>query len=148
MDDYLFLIIAIVLSVFAAINQSKKKKNDENIFVDKTKRSRNFFIDQLLGEDFPEKPEEEIKSPVRVKPVVLQKKPTVNTIPVSQSGPYHPVFISTLPDRSKKNLQPTIRKSGIVENETDIEPDDSPSYLEDFSLRKAFVYSEIMQRKY
>lgn len=147
MEDYIFLIIAVVLSIFAAIKKNKKKANEDNPFVEKTERPRNFFMDQLLGEDFLEEQEEEVKPPVRVKPV-MKKEAMVSTIPVSGSGIYHTQFKSTLPDRPKKNLQPTIKKRMSEELDSDMETDEIPSYLEDFSLRKAFVYSEILGQKY
>ena len=147
MDDYIFLIIAVVLSIFAALKKNKKKSNEDQPFVEKEERPRNFFMDQLLGEDFLEEPEEEVKPPVRLKPLV-RKEAEVGTIPVSRSGIYHTQFKSTLPDRPKNNLQPSLKKSKIEEMDAEQEADDSPGYLEDFSLRKAFVYSEIMNRKY
>jgi hypothetical protein len=149
MDDYIFLIIAIGLSIFGAINQNKKKKDREkdNPLAEKVSKPRNFFMDQLLGEDFLEKPMEAAKPPVRVRPV-MEKTPLTVAMPTSQSVPFHPGFISTLPNRPIKNLQPTLRKPRVETVEEDQETDENPSYLEDFSLRKAFVYSEIMNRKY
>jgi hypothetical protein len=146
MDDYIFLIIAIALSIFGAINQSKKKKAmDES--PEKGVNPRNFFLDQLLGEDFLAEPKEEVKPAVLIKPV-LKKEPLVNPMTVQKSGLYHTSFVSSLPDRSKTPIQPTTRKPLIETVEPESEEEEMTSYLEGFSLRKAFVYSEIMQRKY
>lgn len=147
MEDYIFLILAVALSIFGAINQNKKKKSGDNPLAEKKERPRNFFMDQLLGEDFLAEPKEEVKPQVKIKPV-MKKEPMVIATPTSQSGHYHPGFISTLPDRPIKNLQPTYRKPRVEIVEAEPETDEAPSYLEDFSLRKAFVYSEIMGRKY
>ncbi|MEI8113795.1 MAG: hypothetical protein WCI54_09195 [Bacteroidia bacterium] len=146
MDDYIFLIIAIALSIFGAINQNKKKKSMDDP-AQQGARPRNFFLDQLLGEDFLAEPKVEIQPKVLVKPV-LKKEPLVMPVPAVKSGLYHTSFVSTLPERAKKPLQPSTRKSLVEAVKPDPEEEDAPGYLEDFSLRKAFVYSEIMQRKY
>ena len=147
MDDYIFLIIAISLSIFGAINQSKKKKAMDDP-AEQAARPRNSFLDQFLGEDFLAEPKVEIQPKVLVKPV-LKKEPLVMPTPSVKSGLYHTSFVSTLPERSKKLLQPSTRKSLVEPAKPDPEQEEeTPGYLEDFSLRKAFVYSEIMQRKY
>jgi len=145
MDDYIFLIIAIGLSIFGAINQNKKKKALDDPFSEKAAKPKNFFLDQLLGEDFLAEPVAEIK-PMVMRPA-LKKEPLVSPKPAERSGLYHGTFSSTL-DRSKKPLQPSLRKPMNEVVETENETEDTPDYLEDFSLRKAFVYSEILQRKY
>ena len=143
MEDYIFLIIAVVISIFAAIKKNKNKINDDQPIGEKAERPRNFFMDQLLGVDFLDESVAEDKPPVRVKPV-LKKEVVVSTIPLGSSTIHHTQFKSSLPDRPKKNLQSTIRKPIAEELETE----DIPGYLEDFSLRKAFVYSEILGQKY
>jgi len=147
MDDYIFLLIAIALSIFGAVKKSRKKTEGNNSFDLKAEKPRNFFMDQLLGEDFLEGSAKEIKPIPMVKPI-LKKEPLVSSPLLVPSGQFHPGFKSTLPDRSKKNLQPSIRKTGIEELDESGEADDFSGYLDDFSLRKAFVYSEIMSRKY
>jgi hypothetical protein len=147
MEDYIFLIIAIALSIFGAINQSKKKREANDPLFEKKAEPRNFFLDQLLGEDFLAEPKQEVKPLSIVKPV-LKKEPLVNPMTADQTGIYHTSFVSTLPDRTKKPPQPSLRKSLIEPVSSEDEADEMPGYLEDFSLRRAFVYSEIMQRKY
>ena len=147
MEDYIFLIIAVVLSIFGAINKKKKIAEQANPFAEKPQRSKNFFLDQLLGENFVGDSEEIIKPAVREKPT-LQTKPVVNPEPVSQSGLYRFGFKSTLPQQKIKAFQTITLKSEVKEPAIEIIDMDSVGYLEDFSLRKAFVYSEILQRKY
>jgi hypothetical protein len=147
MEDYIFLIIAIVLSIFGAINKKKKITDNANPLAVKAQRTKNFFLDQLLGENFPDDSPEIIKPLVREKPVP-KTVPTAAPRPVSQSGLYHFGFKSTLPEQKIKPFQTITPKSEVKEPENEFDETDSPSYLEDFSLRKAFVYSEIMQRKY
>lgn len=147
MEDYIFLIIAVVLSIFGAINKKKKIAEQANPFAEKPQRSKNFFLDQLLGENFVGDSEEIIKPAVREKPT-LQTKPVVNPEPVSQSGLYRFGFKSTLPQQKIKAFQTITLKSEVKEPAIEIIDMDSAGYLEDFSLRKAFVYSEILQRRY
>lgn len=147
MEDYIFLIIAVVISIVAAIKKNSKKTDDANPFVEKAERPRNFFMDQLLGADFLDEPKEEVKPMVRIKPVV-KKEPVLSTIPIGQPGHYHPGFISTLPDRSKSKIQSSFKNQIVGESEKTPATGGTSSYLSDFSLRKAFVYSEIMARKY
>ncbi|MBA4408610.1 MAG: hypothetical protein Q8S54_05705 [Bacteroidota bacterium] len=147
MEDYIFLIIAIVLTIFGAINKKKKNTENANPLTEKAPRPKNFFMDQLLGENFLGNPVEEIKPPVRVKPV-LRTEPAVSPKPVGPSRLIRIGFKSTLPEQKKKPIQTLLRKAEVENPEERTDNSDSPGYLEDFSLRKAFVYSEIMQRKY
>jgi len=143
MEDYIFLIIAIVLSIFGAINQNKKKKADDNPYTETADGSRNSFMDQLLGRDFLDEPVVGKAPPVQVKPTQVTPK---NTIDIPRGKFYHQKFESTLPDRPKHELVHTSRKQ--KEEEEIVGDEESINYLEDFSLRKAFVYSEILNRKY
>ncbi len=147
MDDYIFLIIAIGLSVFGAINQSRKKKDAVLPGSEKAVKPGNFFLDQFLGNDFLNEPKVPNK-PVPLVKTVMKKEPLPNPMTGQRSGLYHTGFASTLADRSKKSLQPTLRKPLAEVVTPEPEEEEMTSYLEDFSLRKAFVYSEIMQRKY
>ena len=147
MDDYIFLIIAIAISIFGAISQTKKKKAQENSAPVEDKGFSKSFMDQFLGEDFLDETEEEVKPVVRIKPI-LQKEPATRVAPVSHPGYYHESFKSTLPDRPKQGMQSSMRKPQPEVTDTEFETDDTPGYMEDFSLRKAFVYSEIMNRRY
>jgi hypothetical protein len=40
------------------------------------------------------------------------------------------------------------KKVEVEDTETAVELSEEPGIMEDFSLRKAFIYSEILQRKY
>lgn len=145
MDDYIFLIIAVAISIFAAINKSKKNKMADNPEEERVK-PRNFFMDQLLGEDFLAEQEEKKTPPVRVKQApanVIFK--SSNDI---QKGLNYqlPRFKSTLPNRPKRETISTFQRQ--KEEEKIIETEETNNYLEDFSLRKAFVYSQIMEPKY
>jgi hypothetical protein len=145
MEDYIFLIIAIVLSIFGAINQNKKKKAGDNPFAEEIEEPRNRFMDQMLGRDFLDEPLVKKTPPVRINPTRVNVA-AKSTGEIPRSKFYHQTFKSTLPDRPKHELVQTSRKQKAEEEMTEVE--DSINYLEDFSLRKAFVYSEILNRKY
>jgi hypothetical protein len=148
MEDYIFLIIAIILSIFGAINKKKKTTDESHTqLTGKPQRTSNFFFDQLLGEEFSDPSEKIIRSPV-------QEEPDLRTMRVSdsdsgkQSGLYHLGFKSTLPEQKKRASQTFPSKVEVPDSEAESDETGSFSYLEDFSLRKAFIYSEILQRKY
>jgi hypothetical protein len=145
MEDYIFLIIAIVLSIFGAINQNKKKKAEVNPFVEGVDEPRNGFMDQLLGRDFLDEPVVKKAPKVRVNPTQANVA-AKSTSEIPRSKFYHQAFKSTLPDRPKHEVIQTSRK--LKEEEEAVEVEESVNYLEDFSLRKAFIYSEILNRKY
>ncbi len=145
MEDYIFLIIAIVLSIFGAINQNKKKKIQDNPFIEADEKPRNSFMDQLLGADFLNDPQVKKVQPVRIKPEKADVL-TKSTIDIPRGKFYHYGFKSTLPDRPKHEMIKTTWKHKEEEESVDVE--EPTNYLEDFSLRKAFIYSEIMNRKY
>jgi hypothetical protein len=145
MKDYIFLIIAIVLSIFGAISQNKKKKIEDNPFATAEEKPRNRFLDQLLGADFLNEPEVRKVPPIKIKPVPVNLA-NKSTIDIPRGKFYHQTFKSTLPDRPKHELIQTTWKQ--KQDEEIFEVEESINYLDDFSLRKAFVYSEIMNRKY
>jgi len=145
MEDYIFLIIAIVLSIFGAINQNRKKKANENPFAEEIDEPRSGFMDHFLDRDFLDEPVVKKTPPVRVKPTPVNVA-AKSTSEISRSKFYHQTFKSTLPDRPKHEVIQTSRK--LKEEEEAVEVEESINYIEDFSLRKAFIYSEILNRKY
>ncbi|HZL09233.1 MAG TPA: hypothetical protein VFC65_04495 [Prolixibacteraceae bacterium] len=147
MDDYIFIIIAVVISIFAAIKKNKKKTDEENPAVEEAERPRNFFMDQLLGEDFLEVPEEEVDSQARAQ-AITEKVNEIRSPELNPYGKHQMGFKSTLPEIQKRNIQFRLKNQIADEIKAGSDAGNYPGYLEDFSLRKAFVYSEIMNRKY
>lgn len=144
MHDYIFLIIAVVISIFAAVTKSKKKVSN-NPFEKEEEKPRNSVMDQFLGHDFLEDDDDEVKFPEWKTPI-MQKEPLV----VSQLAKpeiFHQEFQTHLPERKNSKIQLSVKKQDA---EVVIEPEseETPGYLDGFSLRRAFVYSEIMTRKY
>lgn len=147
MEDYIFLLIAIALSIFGAINKNKKKRDSVDQLSGKPVAPRNSFLEQLLGENFHEIVGNEAPAPVPVRQE-LKPVPMAKPEPMAKSGLYHTDFKSTLPERKKNPYQTLVRKANVEEIDNTNEMEESPSYLEDFSIRRAFVYSEIMKTKF
>lgn len=148
MEDYIFLIVAVALSIYAAINKNKKSKEapllEEEEELEEN-NARNFFMDQLLGEDFLEEPI--VKKPKPVKIAQIPARPEFKSgLDMNKKGLFKSRFVSTLPERTKRpsvssmNIQPEEEEDNLMEERS--------SYLDDFSLRKAVIYSQILERKY
>ncbi len=150
MEDYIFLIIAVALSIYAAINKNKKNKEapipiEEGEEELQENNARNFFMDQLLGEDFLEEPKVKKPKPVKV-PRVPVRAEFKSGLDMNKKGLFRSRIVSTLPERAKR---PSVSSMSIQPEE--VEEDlmiETGSYLDDFSLRKAVIYSQILERKY
>lgn len=145
MEDYIFLIIAVVISIFAAIKKNKKTEPIASAVSENEEEPENYFMDRLFNVDFPEDEEEQI--PVKIRPVA-KKETLIAPAPMRPELNYRMPFKSTLPDRPGQGIQSSLKKETLPDEEMEVETDDYAGYLEDFSLRKAFVYSEIMNPKY
>ncbi len=148
MDDYIFLIIAVALSIYAAINKSRKEKNapipevEEEVEED---NARNFFMDQLLGKDFLDEPIIKKPKPLKVPPIP-ERAEFKSGLVMHKDGLFKSKIVSNLPERKKR---PSISTMNIPEEEDEeVWAEETGSYLDDFSLRKAVIYSQILERKY
>ena len=153
MEDIIFLIIAVAISIFAAINKNRKAQMADQLPDEQQKeeavKRRNRFMDQLLGEDFMEEKQVTEAPPKRVQPAPRPVRVATKISQNIQTGLNYqlPKFKSTLPDRPKhKTVSVTPRYK--EEEATMVEGDETSSYLEEFSLRKAVVYSIILEQKY
>lgn len=193
MEDYIFLIIAILISLFGALNKKKKAGADSLEDQPPVRSSRtdpflNFEMADMEEEEQEAAParkvqEAQAKSDRRVNPFLnfemmgmedeeeeyerkrkeeqvrrereIQARQVNEALRAKLQGRretekdtiFHPNrFKSTLPDRPKKeSLRSQIR---VMEEEATVEPQERGSYLEDFSLRKAIIYSTILERKF
>lgn len=148
MDDIIVIILTLVLTIVAAINQSKKKKQHES---QNTGSEPDFWETILHGEEgtpVPVKttPKKQPSASVRQQPLPGEAKirePLRK--PVSTAG-YQSVFNSVEGARNEDVQRASNRLVSDIEN-----PEDRENYLsilEGFSLRKAIIYSEIIQPKY
>lgn len=162
MEDYIFIIIAIVLSILGAVNKSKKKKMQQ-MENDETNERQSSIFDQFFDEPMfeepkPEpvfsetqpikmeheemKPPEELKAPKMERPSLSRlERPKLERTPLTR--------LERTPLRTMKQNEPPKKKMTIEEKEEDKPISKSYSSIMDgFSLKKAVVYSEIMNRKY
>jgi hypothetical protein len=150
MEDYIFLIVAVALSIYAAINKGKKNKEAPILLEEEEEEleennARNFFMDQLLGEDFLEEPIVKKPKPVKI-PQIPVRAEFKSGLDMNKKGLFKSRFVSTLPERIKRpsvssmNIQPEVEEEDLME--------ETGSYLDDFSLRKAVIYSQILEQKY
>lgn len=152
MEDYIFILIAVALSVFGAINK-KKKEQAKALERDEEHAPKSVFGD-LFDDDFfghtqpatntvpppVEKPVAKPKAPKKVKPPVQMETPAkLKYTPLQRVSLVHS---HQRPERKSENLQieelaeetvPKVKKQHPI--------------MDGFSLRKAVVYSEILQRK-
>jgi hypothetical protein len=142
MEDYIFLIVAIVLSVLSAISQNKKKKRTDQVTAEPKALPQNRLFDQLFSPDFFEEADEEKVQPVPARRVTTE---TTAIRPAAERFVRHE-YKTTLPTIVRK-VKPQPEMNDQLVDEED-EGSEEVSYLSDFSLRKAFVYSEILNRKY
>jgi hypothetical protein len=144
MEDYIFLIIAVVISIFASINKNKKKSAEKIPAIESNEDSGDSFIDQFFDLDFPD---EEETIPVKAAPAE-KKVPLVAPTPIRTQMSHVSTFKSSLPERSGRIVQKIKKREFLNESEPEIETDETSEYLSNFSLRQAFVYSEILNPKY
>lgn len=145
MEDYIFLIIAILLSIFGALNQNKKKAIRQN--EPENPQARDVSNDPFLNFELMEVEDEEEayerKARDEAKRVDFMRSVEAKKEQASRST----LSRSSLPDRPKKKvIKPALK---VIElEEPAVVAEEGGSYLEDFSLRKAVIYSEILKPKF
>ena len=130
MEDYIFIIVAIVLSVIGAIN-NKKKKQAAAQGVGQASPQKPTVLEQLFHDSFFD--DEEIQEqPAKVeqpKPDNIKREIFKNKRP--------PVTVKTQKETSSNFM----KKSSSGKNTR-------KSIRTNFSLKDAVIYSEILNRKY
>lgn len=147
MEDYIFLIIAVLLSIFGAINKNKKKKAAEMPAETTEEHSGNYLLDELFGDDFMEEKQTPEVKPAPAKQSTPEPKIWKEPQIVRQAYSHQP-FKSSLPARAKRQSISTMKKPDeepVVETD---QPALSGNFTDRFSLRNAIVYSTILERKY
>ncbi|MGQ7869703.1 hypothetical protein [Sunxiuqinia sp. sy24] len=144
MEDYIFILIAIVLSIFGAINKNQKKKMAQMEEEEEAPSHQPSFFDQVFDDPvFREDPMPEPKSVVVEKTKTFVKK-TMQQERVERT----PLRSSVL---KKTEIGDAIHKNKIASgpNTEEVETEaGNDSLLSNFSLRKAVIYAEILERKY
>lgn len=155
MEDYIFILIAIALSVFGAMNKQKKKREEAMRGMDENERpSRSVFEEIFEGDLFMTGGREDnlVPPPVVKRAPVPTKKEKMKA-PTKMEAPakmeHKPLMRESLrhsysrPERKMKTLE--VEKLSL-EDEAKLSPKNL--IMKDFSLRKAVLYSEIINRKY
>ncbi|HAX95376.1 MAG TPA: hypothetical protein DCY35_02465 [Prolixibacteraceae bacterium] len=147
MDDVIVIILTLVLTIVAAINQNKKKKGAP--VAQKTPD----FWETILGQENP------LPQPVEVEKTSQPVRQKVGTKNVTRPKPFikpesQRMRSSALTDelliaeggRHEDILSHVNSKKGI---EDSFDNDEEISgIIDDFSLKKAVIYAEIIQPKY
>ena len=147
MEDYIFLIMAILLSIFGALKQNKKKDVQENVAMEP--RTRDVRTDPFLDFELMEVEDEE-EAYERKARETAAREDYQRIVEEKKAHAYQPSqFKSSLPDRPKKKvIKPAMKVIELEQPSAVTATEDGTGYLEDFSLRKAVIYSEILKRKY
>lgn len=154
MEDYIFIIIALVLSVIGAMNSSKKRREQAmNQMDDEQPRSPRSVFEELFEDDlFMTGKQEANTVPPPVETILTPKKKTAEARPQMQAPPKmahrrmeHKSLAQTDSRVKSTSKAPELEKLSR-EDEAKLTPRNL--FLEDFSLRKAVIYSEILNRKY
>lgn len=143
MEDYIFIILAIALSIVGAINQNKKKKatgipSGDNKVPNKTSFFDQFIEESVFGEE-----------PINVQNYVPDSE--LQTAPVQTRKSIIPEPFLNPESEGKKNIEPMIAVKRPEASKSKKQSSDNKNVLQimnGFTLKKAFVYSEIIQRKY
>ena len=133
MEDYIFIILAIVLSVVGAINQNKKKRAAQQLSENENRPHRPSVFEQLFEDDFFNEEEPVVRPVPQPKP---KPEPRIKYQPLVREEPAKAAVINY--KNTPKDTSP------LLQNST---PESHP-IRKDFSLKKAVIYSEILKRKY
>ncbi|MGE4586354.1 MAG: hypothetical protein AB7D05_03340 [Mangrovibacterium sp.] len=130
MEDYIFILIAVLLSVFGAMNRKKAQKKPAGKDEPENGRAASgfeqLFQDPLFREEQP------------VRPAKRQSSAPAFTPRSPSSRPFQ-----------RASSPKSEKKPKMKADMTRLQEKQSPHSLRnDFSLKKAVVYSEIIRRKY
>ncbi|WP_321288589.1 hypothetical protein [uncultured Sunxiuqinia sp.] len=138
MEDYIFIIIAIVLSIVGALNQNKKKKAMQEQQNGDEQHQEPSFFEQIFND--PVFQEEEIQ---------VEKVPTRAARPEVKKSekrvPHKPLQSSIM---KKTEISGSINDNIGEEEYDETQETTRESIMNGFSLKKAVIYSEIINRKY
>lgn len=149
MDDLIVIILTLALTIVAAINQSKKKKQQQP----QTESGEPDFWEEILHGGKPKpKPEDsgeyhEYSEPVGIPAPVKVRKPSANPMAMRKTG-RNAIIQDPVKEggRNEDILRYSeIREANIADKGM---AEKGETILEDFSLKKAVIYSEILKPKY
>lgn len=128
MDDIIVIILTLIVALVGILNKKKKKAEAQAPVTETSKESPDFW-DMIMDAD--EVQQENVQEYVEPEPVVeIPKKPKIKSDYQFSSGKEG----SSAVKKKMKEVVKT-RKKAMIEGE-------------EFSLRKAVIYNEILNRKY
>lgn len=130
MEDYFVIILTLIIAVVGALNRKKKKKAPKAPVAEGVEQSSDFW-DTILNQQEEQFVEEPVDEYIEPEPVVEKYKQAVEKQKYSFKAANE--GMSNIPDTTK--MKPKRKKKVMIEGE-------------EFSLKKAVIYSEIMNRKY
>jgi len=150
MDDVIIIILTLVLTVVAAINQSKKKKQQAA----PTSGDEPDFWEEILKGGKPHTDPVQTAEPVAyrepVKQVPAREMSKINKVPSRKAKTENKSGSYFNQDEEGGRLDEIMKYSHSKQSEEalSLEIIESEPILEDFTLRKAVIYSEIINPKY
>ncbi|MEN8115574.1 MAG: hypothetical protein ABFS16_01265 [Bacteroidota bacterium] len=126
MDDLIIIILTLIIAAVGAIGQIKKKRKPQP--ASENKSSGQDFWDMLTDEaDYPKEPKQR---------TIIEEPDVIDKVPEKK-----PVYQFSARNEAKSEIKEELK--------TVLEKEKSPIKEEEkFSLRKAVIYSEILNRKY
>ncbi len=151
MDDVIIIILTLVLTVVAAINQSNKKKQQRS--PTGNEGEPDFWEEILHGQKPAPQPVPPSPQPMRKEPVTRKGTPeplksrtfSSQKAKTQVSQAYHQDFQNE--GSRNESIINRIQENPIGSDNVP-EAFNKESVLEDFSLRKAVIFSEIIRPKY
>lgn len=132
MENYIVIILIIVFSILSAINKGKKKQAEEAEPETQSHPHRPSLIEQFFDD-----------------PLFNEDKPTSHTpkttVPKMEKKKFHVPKPRTAPISS---VSPSVRTTNTPSVQKETKANVRKSLRSDFSLKKAVIYSEILNRKY
>jgi hypothetical protein len=150
MDDIIVIILTLVLTIFAAISQIKKKKQQVPV---ETGDEPDFWEEILGGGERVSEPVTADIPPTEKRPVSGRQEPLKATAPNAMqkramANRQHDHY-SDASQEGSRNWDIGARKiNNDAFSRVDQTAEDENSILEDFSLKKAIIYTEIIKPKY
>lgn len=142
MDDIFVIIVTLIIAVVGALNQKRKKKQGQQAPVgEPTEEPKQDIWDMLFDQG---------EQPIVPKPQYVDYEEEVEEKPKMEERPVFESSISSA-QKTKYDFRPKSEGVSAVSQEIEKKPllkRKAKILGEDFSLKKAVIYSEILNRKY
>lgn len=150
MDDVIIIILTLVLTVVAAINQSKKRKQQAPTETGEEPDIWEEILQTGKQKPVPSSQSEPVTVNEKPKPRQATEMDRLREVPSWKTKTIKkPASIFNYENESGRNED--ILRSGQIRQASDAsisQEDSGESVLEDFTLRKAVIYAEIINPKY